>query len=163
MPETHPKNQIVLAPSTEPYRGIKSVFLAGTTTKTDDRDWREVLAESLLDLPVTVINPYRPDWDSSWKEDITCDHFRRQVEWELEKQDGADMVVFYFHPATEAPISLLELGLCARAKKAIVVCPEGYKKRGNVQIVCRTYGLETVESLDALKPAIARRLPNNFS
>ncbi|KAI1458207.1 hypothetical protein F4805DRAFT_150920 [Annulohypoxylon moriforme] len=159
MPQPDPKNQIVFAPSTEPYRGIKSVFLAGTTTKTSDgRDWREALAESLLDLPLTVINPYRPDWDSSWKEDITCHRFKEQVEWELEKQDSADMVVFYFGPATEAPISLLELGLCARSGKAIVVCPEGYKKRGNVQIVCRKYRLDIVEGLDALKPAIKRRL-----
>ncbi|KAI2462817.1 hypothetical protein F4781DRAFT_172385 [Annulohypoxylon bovei var. microspora] len=161
MPQTHPKNQIVFAPSKEPHRGIKSVFLAGTTTKTDDRDWREVLAESLLDLPLTVINPYRPDWNSSWREDITCDPFREQVEWELEMQDGADIIVFYFHPVTEAPISLLELGLCARAGKAIVVCPEGYKKRGNVQIVCQKYGLETVENLDMLKRVITKRLPSD--
>ncbi|KAI1208191.1 uncharacterized protein F4807DRAFT_155808 [Annulohypoxylon truncatum] len=159
MPPTHSKNQVIFAPSNEPYIGTKSVFLAGTTTKTDDRDWREVLAESLLDLPLTVINPYRPDWDSSWREDITCILYKEQVEWELQKQDSADIIVFYFHPATEAPISLLELGLCARAGKAIVMCPEGYKKRGNVQIVCQKYGLETVESLDALKPAIVKRMP----
>ncbi|KAI1089829.1 hypothetical protein F5B19DRAFT_355245 [Rostrohypoxylon terebratum] len=159
-PNTHPKNQIILAPSEEPYRGIMSVFLAGITTRTDERDWREVLSESLLDLPLTVINPYRSNWNSTWQENIECDDFRKQVEWELEKQDSADIIVFYFHPATEAPISLLELGLCMRTpQKAIVVCPEGYKKRGNVQIVCRKYGLETVESLDALRPAIVNRMP----
>ncbi|KAI0894678.1 hypothetical protein F4806DRAFT_114251 [Annulohypoxylon nitens] len=154
--------QIIFSPSKESYRGIMSVFLAGITTKTDERDWREVLSESLLDLPLTVINPYRPDWDSSWREDITCGPFKEQVEWELEKQDSADIIVFYFHPATEAPISLLELGLCTRTpRKAIVVCPEGYKKRGNVQIVCQKYGLETVESLDALRPAIEKRMPQS--
>ncbi|KAI1099981.1 hypothetical protein F4804DRAFT_320259 [Jackrogersella minutella] len=161
MQKTHPQNQIILAPSREAHRGIRSVFLAGTTTKTDDRDWRNVLSEALLDLPLTVINPYRSDWDSSWWEEITCVPFREQVEWELDMQDEADMVVLYFHPATEAPISLLELGLCARAKKAIVVCPEGYKKKGNVQIVCQRYNIEMVENIDALKQAIANRLPNN--
>ncbi|KAI1141728.1 hypothetical protein F5Y05DRAFT_271882 [Hypoxylon sp. FL0543] len=164
MPRTHPQNQIVLAPSREPHRGIKSVFLAGTTTKTDDgRDWREVLAESLSELPLTIINPYRKDWDSTWREDITCAPFREQVEWELDMQDGADIVVIFFHPVTEAPISLLELGLCARSGKAIVVCPEGYKKRGNVQIVCQKYGIEVAESIEAVKQAIARRLPSESS
>ncbi|KAI1374376.1 hypothetical protein F4677DRAFT_165557 [Hypoxylon crocopeplum] len=161
MPATHHRNQVILAPSRESHRGIKSVFLAGTTTKTDDRDWREVLTESLADLPVTVINPYRPDWDSSWREDITCAPFREQVEWELDMQDGADMVVVYFHPATDAPISLMELGLCARAGKAIVVCPEGYKKRGNVQIVCQRHSIEMAENIEELKQAIAKRLPSD--
>ncbi|KAI5861461.1 hypothetical protein GGS23DRAFT_598613 [Durotheca rogersii] len=159
MAQNHPRNHVVFAPSQEPHRGIKSVFLAGTTTRTDDRDWREVLAESLADLPLTIINPYRADWDKSWREDAACAPFREQVEWELEMQEKADIVVFHFHPATEAPISLLELGLCARTGKAIVVAPEGYTKRGNVQIVCQKHGLEMVGSINALKEAIAKRLP----
>ncbi|KAI1656430.1 hypothetical protein F4813DRAFT_135134 [Daldinia decipiens] len=160
MPQTHPRNQIILAPSRVDHNGIMSIFLAGTTTKTDDtRDWREVLTESLADLPLTIINPYRLDWDSSWREDITCEPFREQVEWELDMQEKAHIVVIFFHPVTEAPISLLELGLCARAKKAIVVCPEGYKKRGNVQIICQRYGLEIAENFDTLKEAILKRLP----
>lgn len=163
MPQTHPRNQVILAPSREPHRGIKSIFLAGTTTKTDQRDWREVLTESLSHLPLTIINPYRPDWDSSWREDVTCAPFREQVEWELDMQDSADIVVIYFHPVTEAPISLLELGLCAKTGKAIVVCPEKYKKRGNVQIVCQRYKIEMVESIEVLKEAIMRRLPSDSS
>ncbi|KAI0376432.1 hypothetical protein F5Y04DRAFT_210031 [Hypomontagnella monticulosa] len=158
MPQIHPQNQVIFAPSREPHRGNKSIFLAGTTTKADERNWREVLTESLADLPLTIINPYRKDWDSSWREDITCAPFREQTEWELDMQDQADIMVIYFHPITEAPISLLELGLCARAKKAIVVCPQGYKKRGNVQIVCQRYGLEILESVDALRQAIVNRV-----
>jgi len=81
------------------------------------------------------------------------------VEWELEKQDQADIVVVYFHPATQAPISLLELGVCARFPgKAIVVCPEGYWKRGNVQIVCNKFGFEMVDTVDGLKEAIMKKL-----
>ncbi|KAI1387887.1 uncharacterized protein F4822DRAFT_295205 [Hypoxylon trugodes] len=156
-----PENQVILAPSREDHRGIISVFLAGTTTKTEDRDWREVLTESLADRSLTIINPFRPDWDSTWREEVTCAPFREQVEWELDMQEKADIVVVYFHPTTEAPISLLELGLCARAKKAIVVCPKGYKKRGNVQIVCQRYGIEEVESIEALKQAIVKRLPKD--
>jgi hypothetical protein len=155
-----PKSQVIYAPSDEAPRGVKSIFLAGTTDKVDQSEWRETLSTSLSDLPVTIYNPYRPDWDSSWTEDINFLPFREQVEWELDKQDKTDVVVIYFHPATQAPVSLLELGLCARVPgKAIVVCPEGYWKRGNVQIVCETYGVEMVDNVDALREAIVKRLP----
>ncbi|KAJ8105223.1 hypothetical protein ONZ43_g7512 [Nemania bipapillata] len=114
MPGSGTKCQIINAPARERPRGEKKVFLAGTTSPTDDGDWH---------------------WDSTWREDISFTPYREQVEWELDMQESADIVVVYFHPATKAPISLLELGLCARTGKAIVVCPEGFWKRGNVQIV----------------------------
>ncbi|OTB01893.1 hypothetical protein M426DRAFT_323118 [Hypoxylon sp. CI-4A] len=155
------KAQVILAPSRELHQWTKSVFLAGTTTRTDDGDWRVDLTKSLADLPITILNPYRPDWDSSWREEISCTPYREQVEWELKKQDDADIVVFYFHPMTEAPITLLELGLCAKTGKAIVVCPEGYKKRGNVQIICQKYGIEIVDGLKKLAEAIRKRVPSS--
>lgn len=154
------RSQVVYAPFKEAPRGVKSVFLAGTTSKVDTTDWRENLSASLANHPVTIFNPYRADWDSTWREDINFAPYREQVEWELSKQDEADMVVIYFHPATQAPVSLLEFGLCARVPgKAIVLCPEGYWKRGNVQIVCEKLGVEMVNSLDGLKEAILKRLP----
>ena len=154
------RNQMIYAPSDEAPRGVKTVFLAGTTSKVDKSDWRETLSTSLSDVPVTIYNPYRADWDSSWREDISFAPYRKQVEWELDKQEQADIVVVYFHPATQAPISLLEFGLCARLPgKAIVVCPEGYWKRGNVQIVCKKFGVEMLDNVDGLREAIVRRLP----
>ena len=154
------RNQVIYAPSDEAPRGVKSVFLAGTTSKVDTSDWRETLSTSLSDVPVTMYNPYRADWDSSWREDINFAPYREQVEWELDKQDKADIVVVYFHPATQAPVSLLEFGICARVPgKAIVLCPDGYWKRGNVQIVCKKFGVEMVDSVDGLREAIVKRLP----
>lgn len=157
---TQVRNQVIYAPSVEAPRGEKSVFLAGTTSKVDETsDWRETLSTSLSDVPITIYTPYRADWDSSWREDIDFAPYREQVEWELDKQDEADIVVFYFHPATQAPISLLELGICARVPaKAIVVCPEGYWKRGNVQIFCKRFGVEMVDNVDGLREAVMRRL-----
>lgn len=153
------KSQLIYAPSGQPPRGSKSVFLAGTTSKVDATDWRETLSTLLSDYPITIYNPYRADWDSTWREDINFAPYREQVTWELEKQELADMVVVYFHPATQAPISLLELGLCARQPgKAIVYCPEGYWKRGNVQMVCEKFGVEVVESIEGLKDGIVKRL-----
>jgi hypothetical protein len=153
------RNQVIFAPSDEAPRGVKSVFLAGTTSKVDTSDWRETLSTSLSDVPVTIYNPYRADWDSSWREDINFAPYREQVEWELDKLDKADLVVVYFHPATQAAVSLLEFGICARVPgKAIVVCPEGYWKRGNVQIVCKKFGVEMVDNVDGLREAVVKRL-----
>ncbi len=156
---SQPLSQTILAPSREPARGLKSVFLAGTTSRVDPTDWRDTLTTLLSTLPITIYNPYRPDWDSTWREDIDFAPYREQVEWELDMQEEADMVVVYFHPATQAPVSLLEFGLCARVPgKAIVYCPEGYWKRGNVQVVCRRFGVEVVESVEGLRDAIVRRM-----
>lgn len=155
------RRQVIYAPSDQAPQGLKSVFLAGTTSKVDATDWRETLSILLSEHRITIYNPYRADWDSTWREDIDFAPYHQQVKWELEKQEQADMVVVYFHPATQAPISLLELGLCARQPgKAIVFCPEGYWKRGNVQIVCQRFDIETVESIEGLRDAIVKRLPS---
>jgi hypothetical protein len=61
----------------------------------------------------------------------------------------------YFAPETRAPNTLLELGLFARSGKLVVCCPEGYWRRGNVQVVCRRYGAREVADLGALAQAIA--------
>jgi len=72
------------------------------------------------------------------------------VTWELDMQEAADVVVVYFHPDTQAPVSLLELGLRTPRQKALVVCPPGYWKRGNVQVVCQRYGIRLLESDEML-------------
>ncbi|KAI0854992.1 hypothetical protein F4860DRAFT_58519 [Xylaria cubensis] len=151
--------QIIRAPSEEPISGSKSVFLAGTTTAVGNIDWREQLSTSLSQYPITVFNPYRSDWDSTWREDINFGPFREQVSWELDKQEKADLVVVYFHPATHAPISLLEFGLSARIPgKVIAVAPEGYSKRGNVQIICQKFGIELLDNIDTLHESIIQKL-----
>ncbi|OHE91366.1 hypothetical protein CORC01_13343 [Colletotrichum orchidophilum] len=156
MSTTPPNNNRVLRPLTRPpTMDEKSVFLAGTTSK---RDWRKDLSGSLSHLPVIIFDPFRPDWDSTWKEDIADERFRSQTEWELEMQERADIIVVYFEPDTEGHISLLELGLCARSGKVIVACPDGYKKRGNVQVVCSKYGIPLVESYEALYVKLVQRL-----
>jgi len=156
------KSQIIYAPSEEPVRGVKSVFLAGTTSKVDKTDWREVLSASLSGFPITIFNPYRADWDSTWREDIDFAPYREQVLWELDKQSKADYMAVYFHPATQAPISLLEFGLSAQVPgKVIAVCPEGYWKRGNVQIVCQKFGIDMLDSIDKLREAIVEKLSEN--
>ncbi|KAL7897381.1 hypothetical protein HDV63DRAFT_368218 [Trichoderma sp. SZMC 28014] len=129
----------------------KSIFLAGPTNPTGEADWRETLTAALIDLPIVIYNPKRTDWDSTWKEDFSDSRWAEQVEWELEMQEKADIVVVFFHKATQAPITLLELGLCVRSGKAIVCAQEEYSKRGNVEAVCRRYGAKFVDSEDAMR------------
>lgn len=56
----------------------------------------------------------------------------------------------YFDPNTKSPISLLELGLHAREQKLIVLCPEGFWRKGNVDVVCEYYGINQVDTFDEL-------------
>ena len=64
----------------------------------------------------------------------------------------------FFQPGTRSPISLLELGLCARSKKIVVCCPGGFWRRGNVEMVCERFEVETTESLPELIAATMRRV-----
>ncbi len=128
----------------------KSVFLAGSIEMGKAIDWQSYVENELIDTDITVLNPRRNDWDSSWRQDINNKQFREQVEWELEAQEKADIIAMYFAPETKAPISLLELGLFASSGKMIVCCPDGFWKKGNVSIVCTKYNIPQVDSLDKL-------------
>ena len=54
----------------------------------------------------------------------------------------------YFSPKTISPISLLEFGLHARSQKLIVICPDGYSRKGNVYIVCEHYNILQFSTLE---------------
>lgn len=126
------------------------VFLAGSIEMGAAEDWQARVARGLEDLDVTVLNPRRDAWDASWPQDADFEPFRLQVEWELAGQDRADLIAFYFAPDTLAPITLLELGLAAGCKRAVVCCPDEYWRRGNVDLVCRRFGIPVVRSLGEL-------------
>jgi hypothetical protein len=125
------------------------LFLAGSIEEGKAVEWQSKVVAGLADLDIIICNPRRGSWDASWAQSIDFPPFREQVEWELEALDGADLIAFYFSPETKAPITLLELGLHAR-RNAIVCCPEGYWRKGNVDIVCRRYSIPQVATLEAL-------------
>jgi hypothetical protein len=56
----------------------------------------------------------------------------------------------YFSPETKSPISLLELGLYANSGKLVVYCPEGFWRKGNVDIVCEKYFIPNFDNWDKL-------------
>lgn len=140
-----------------PLKGV-SVFEAGSIEMGKAENWQQVLESSLKDLDVTILNPRRDDWDSSWIQSIDNPQFREQVEWELLAQEKADIIGIYLSPGTKSPITLLELGLFGRSGKVIVCCPGGYWRKGNVDIVCQRYGIKQVGTLQELADEITKRV-----
>ena len=130
--------------------GERSIFLAGSIEMGRAEQWQAEVEHALGDLEVAVLNPRRDTWDTSWTQRKDDPRFRAQVEWELAGLELASVILFYFAPDTKAPISLLELGLHAKSNKALVCCPEGYWRRGNVEIVCGRHGIPLVTTLDDL-------------
>lgn len=144
------------------------IFLAGSIEMGRAEGWQKYIVEQLGDCDdsVTILNPRRDDWDSSWEQSKNNEKFNEQVLWELSGLMEADLIVFYFSPGTISPISLMELGFVA-AKNIVVCCPDGFDRKGNVDIFCDVNGIHMVESLDDLLAEIRRqiklRLNFNFS
>jgi len=134
--------------------GEPALFLAGSIDMGSAVDWQKEVIDALSDLKGTIYNPRRDDWDPSWDQDISNEPFRKQVEWELDHLQWASIICFYFDPNGPAPITLLELGLSAKASyfgtHVVVCCPKGYWRRGNVAIVCQRHGIDFVETLDEM-------------
>lgn len=144
--------KVIKAPNSfqEEIIGTKTFFLAGSIEQGKAKNWQQKVERLLADydFPITILNPRRDDWDSSWVQSKDNSQFRQQVEWELEAQEKADKIIMYFDPKTKSPISLLELGLFAHSGKMIVICSEGFWRKGNVDIVCERYGVKQVETLE---------------
>ena len=132
--------------------GYVSVFLAGSIEMGNADDWQARCIKELADYPIFFINPRRDNWDSSLEQSIDEPQFKEQVTWELGSLDKSDFIVIYFDPTTKSPISLLELGIhsCCNPEKLIVLCPEGFWRKGNVDIVCEYYGVKQVKDFDDL-------------
>lgn len=150
--------QVIHAPNDVPNTGVPKVFLAGSIEMGKAEDWQSRLIVELAEIDCVVLNPRRPDWDSSWKQTKDDPQFHQQVTWELNSLHRANVIAMYFAPGTQSPISLLELGLHIGLGRMIVCCPEGFWRKGNVDIVVeRHYGRvhETFESfVAAIKEAL---------
>jgi hypothetical protein len=137
----------------------KTVFLAGSIEMGKAEDWQTDTIEVLKEIDyLTIFNPRRADWDSSWKQEKNNPHFYAQVTWELNRLDEADVIAMYFDSATLSPISLLELGLYAESGKLVVCCPNDFWRNGNVDIVCSKYGIPIFTSKGSWLIEIMNRL-----
>lgn len=123
------------------------IFLGGSIEQGKCENWQAPLAATLVSHGFTVLNPRRDQWDETWEQSLENPLFVEQVNWELDALTFCDVGLIYFHPKTQAPISLLELGLFASSERLIVVCPSGYWRKGNVDIVCQRFNIRNYNSL----------------
>ncbi len=147
-----PYKYIVSGPS--PH---KKVFLAGSIEQGIAENWQEVIIKA-FPFNVDFLNPRRDHWDSSWEQDLNNPNFYEQVTWEMDMLNAADIIVMYFDPNTKSPISLLELGLHAEDGRMLVCCPEGFWRKGNVDIVCQRYGIPCFTNIDTLIIALKNKI-----
>lgn len=129
------------------------IFLAGSIEMGKAELWQDRVCEELQDIENGIIfNPRRDNWDSSWEQSIDDPNFVEQVEWELDHLFIADYRIFYFQPETKSPITLMELGRYVARDNCFVVCPKGFWRKGNVDIITERFDHPMYEDLDtALK------------
>lgn len=125
----------------------KSVFLAGSIEMDTAINWQQHYGE-VLKKDFNVLNPRRESWDSTWEQTIENPYFKEQVEWELNGLAVADYILLFLAAGTKSPISLLEFGLYASSDKLLVVCEEGFWRKGNVDIVCQYYQINQYKTLE---------------
>lgn len=146
------KHRIFRAPENIAERSRdRCIFLAGSIEMGEAENWQEKMEKYFLGREWNVFNPRRHDWDPTWEQEQTNPNFYQQVHWELNALETADKIFVYFDPNTKSPITLLELGLyaqCPSKKLAAVVCPQGFWKKGNVDIICERYNIPLYSSLD---------------
>jgi Nucleoside 2-deoxyribosyltransferase like len=137
------------------YRHVRNILFAGGSIEMDKaKPWQRRVVSFFRDRDdMLILNPRRDEWNASWKQTKTNKNFRQQVEWELEGLETANTILMYFDPATKSPITLLEVGLF-RGSNMHVVCPSGFWRKGNVDIVCERYGIPQYSSLTAAMKTI---------
>jgi hypothetical protein len=125
------------------------VFLGGSIEMGKADDWQNKLCEEFInEKNIIFFNPRRDSWDNSWIQEEKNTVFNQQVNWELNHLDAADLIFMYLQPNAISPISLLEIGLYANSKKLIICCPDGFHRKGNVNIVCTRYNIPLYNSFE---------------
>ena len=137
-----------------------SIFLAGSIEMGKAEDWQSKVCKHFdnSEFDITFFNPRRDSWDSSWKQEQSETNFNQQVNWELNRLQSSHIIFMYFDPKTMSPISLLELGYFAQSGKMIVCCPEGFWRRGNVEIMCTRNNIPFYDNLDVAIGSLETRI-----
>ncbi len=141
-------SKIFKAPDKTGSSSRKSVFLAGSIEMDKAEDWQAKVSTALQGMEIDIYNPRRENWDASWEQSISDKNFRTQVEWELDHLDKATAIFMYFDKKTKSPISLLELGLHATGGKLVVVCPDQFWRKGNVEVTCKRYNIPLFDNIE---------------
>ncbi len=141
-----------------------TLFLGGSIEMGKVTDWqtditRQLKKSEVSNIPITILNPRRDSWNKKWKQSIHNRHFANQVHWELDHISVSDIVILYFHPETLSPISLMELGICSVAKpnQTVVCAPEGFWRKGNIEVICNRNHIKLLDNIaDLVKEIVVR-------
>ena len=154
--------EIIKAPAYSFAPSRTYVFLAGSIEMDKAEKWQDkvydLLQRDVIFRNTTLINPRRDEWDSSWEQSLNNPNFYEQVNWELDNLEYVDFIIMYFDPNTKSPISLMELGLYADSGKLIVCCPDGFWRKGNVDILCQRYNIPIFTNMETMLKELKRRV-----
>ena len=135
--------EVYKAPQKYPQDNKFTIFLGGSIEMGKAELWQDSLTEKLTKYDVRVLNPRRDDYDAGQKQSINNPYFKEQGEWELDGLDRADLIVVYLQPDTLSPISIGEINLHINTldwnKQMIICCPEGFWRKGNIEILVDRY------------------------
>ncbi len=141
------------------------IFLAGSIDNGSASLWA-ARVESMLQAsedrgeipPVLLFNPRREKWNSELEQTPDNPEFLAQVHWELDNLTDCEIPFFYFEPGSVSPITLQELGYCigmqATPFPPVVCCPDGFWRKGNVQIMCELHGIPVYDDLTSAIDAL---------
>ena len=122
------------------------IFFVGSIDNGNAEEWQDKLFKDLVECPTGLVpinkerdiicfNPRREDWKQ-----LDQDNLEKQIKWELNFIDHADLVVVYFADTSYAPITFLELGtLLANRKNVIIYCSEEFYRYDNVRVTAEHY------------------------
>jgi hypothetical protein len=127
-----------------------TIFLGGSIEMGLAEKWQDRLTDDLKDEGVTILNPRRDDWDSTWEQTPDNPKFAEQVNWELDAQELSDIIVYYFADGTKSPITLLELGLFHKKNCVGVYCTPKFWRWGNISLVCSRYSIPLYDDYEDL-------------
>lgn len=130
-----------------------SLFLGGGITSCPD--WQRSMLAMLRDLPLTVLNPRRADFNAK---DPSMEV--AQITWEYRHLIKADAILFWFPCETLCPITLYELGKWVGTDKRLFIGhhPE-YQRRRDLRIqvgLVRGKKQKIHDSLEALAAQVRR-------
>jgi hypothetical protein len=133
-----------------------SIFLAGTIDMGNSKDWQHQVIERFKELAEThkneienkngsihLYNPRRIEGFGSDKAELEY-----QVNWELDHLENANIIIMNLLPNSKSPISLMEIGLFARSRKLVIICPPEFYRYDNVRIVAERYNIKLYNNID---------------
>ena len=150
-----PRRPFARAPSPGCLPGTPASLLAGSIEGGRAEPWQGALIHLLADSGLTILDPRRDDWDASWVDRDECSPFPGAGGLGASTGSSGRTGWRCTSPRAPAPpVTLLELGLVAASKPVVVCCPEGFWRKGNVDAVCRRFGIPQVDDLAGLATAL---------